>query len=144
MPGARPLAFALLAATAAAGCGSGATAPGPPTAEAPPPALASRPPQPGELVFKAEGSPKTFAPVALHGRYLARFAQYDPTDPGVDFAEQTSFVARLVPVGGGAPLRLFRRAAPAGETTVRAEGRYRVDVPFGDFPFAIRLTPRNG
>ena len=34
-----------------------------------------------------------------------------------------------------------RGAARTGERRVRADGRFRVEVSFGDFPWALRLTP---
>ena len=38
-------------------------------------------------------------------------------------------------------MRLFRAAARTGRRTVTLHGRFYLDVSFGDFPYAIRLTP---
>jgi hypothetical protein len=38
-------------------------------------------------------------------------------------------------------VRLFRAAARTGRREVTLRGRYFIDVSFGDFPYAIRLTP---
>ena len=70
-----------------------------------------------------------------------RFQQVAPEDPRLDFAAQTPFVAALLPEAGGAAVPLVRGAARTGERRVRADGRFRVEVSFGDFPWALRLTP---
>jgi hypothetical protein len=36
---------------------------------------------------------------------------------------------------------LFREAARTGRHEVRLRGRYTLDVSFGDYPYAIRITP---
>jgi hypothetical protein len=41
-------------------------------------------------------------------------------------------------------VRLFRAAARSGSRTVRLHGTYYVDASFGDYPFAIRLSPEQG
>jgi hypothetical protein len=38
-------------------------------------------------------------------------------------------------------VRLFRTARRAASTRVRLDGRYWLDVTFGDFPYVVRLTP---
>ena len=135
----------LLALVATAGCGGGSDAPAQtvPRAQA---ALARVPKQPGEIVVQGEASPASHGPFELHGTYVARFEQYAPEDPHMDFASQTPFVARLDPHAdrddAPAAVKLFARAARTGTATVRADGSLYVDVEFGDFPYAIRLTPK--
>ena len=70
-----------------------------------------------------------------------RFEQVAPEDPRLDFAAQTPFVAVLLPEAGGAGVPLARGAARAGERRTHVDGRFRVEVSFGDFPWALRLTP---
>ena len=73
-----------------------------------------------------------------------RFEQIAPEDPGLDFTTQTAFVAALdhrAEQDGPGSVRLFRAAARTGRRTVTASGRFFVDVSFGDYPYAIRLTP---
>ena len=108
------------------------------------PALAARPPAHGEILVRGAASPLTRGPYVFDGSYVVRFVQYEPSGDPVDFAQETSFVAALErPSTPGTPAaRLFRTAAPAGRTTVTLHGRYLVDVSFGDFPFAVRFTPR--
>jgi hypothetical protein len=137
------LAFAALAAAA---CGASGTAPGT-DAAAPPkarPALARTPARPGEVIVGGEASPASHGPFDLKGRYVVRFEQIAPEDPEMDFAAQTAFVATLdrrAEVDGPGSVRLFRAAARTGRRAVTLDGRYFVDVSFGDFPYAIRLTP---
>ena len=108
--------------------------------------LVRAPKQPGEVVVQGESSPQSHGPFDLHGTYVARFEQYAPEDPSLDFASQTPFVARLDPhaESDDAPgsVELFEQAARTGRVTVRADGRLYLDVEFGDFPYAIRLTPK--
>lgn len=109
-------------------------------------ALLRTPEQPGEVIVHGEASPADHGPFTLHGRYVARFEQYAPEDPGLDFAGETPFVARLVRPSGHGPgtrLRLFRTAAGRGRASVSATGSWRIEVAFGDFPYVIRLTPAN-
>jgi hypothetical protein len=108
------------------------------------PALARRPPAPGEIVVRGEASPATHGPFTFSGRYLVRFQQYAPEDPKLDFASQTPFSAALVrnegdPTGA---VKLFEAAAPSGRRELRIRGRYYVEVSFGDFPYVVRFTPR--
>jgi hypothetical protein len=142
-------ALVVLAALVAAGCGDGTVA-GERTATTPKvtPALAKTPAGPGEILVQGQASPATHGPYELSGTYIARFVQYAPEDPHLDFAGQTPFVARLDPHadgddGGRRTVALFEKAAAAGEATIRAKGRLYLDVEFGDFPYVIRLTPKS-
>ena len=124
-------------ASTPSGGGDGAT-----TAAAP--ALAKAPKRAGEIVVRGEASPASHGPFAFDGRYTVRFEQIAPEDPNLDFTGQTSFVAvldRRAQQEGASTKRLFRTAARTGRTHVTARGRYWIDVEFGDFPYAIRLTP---
>lgn len=104
--------------------------------------LASASSQAGEIVVKGEASPGEHGPFDLDGRYRVRFEQTAPEDPSIDFADETPFVARLMSPGDhGAGKRLFRAAAARGQRTLTLHGRYLIDVEFGDWPYAIRLTP---
>jgi hypothetical protein len=139
---------ALVAAAAAlvAGCGGGGVIDAPPARPtATPPAIVTRPAARGEIVVRAGVSPVTKGPYAFSGRYTVRFRQYAPEDPSVDFGEETSFTAALLPAGArgpaGAGTRLFEDAAASGTRRMRIDGRFLVDVAFGDWPFVIRFTP---
>ena len=79
-------------------------------------------------------------PFTLHGRYVARFEQYAPEDPKLDFGGETPFVAALVR-GRDTRKKLFRAAKAGGRTTITADGAWQIDVSFGDYPYVIRLTP---
>jgi hypothetical protein len=143
-----PTAIVLLVAAAggATACGGGASGgAGSSAAAGPPPARpALAPKRPGEIVVRADASPRSHGPFALDGRYVVRFEQIAPEDPELDFATQTAFVASLDhrPQHEGADsVRLFRAAARTGRRTVTVKGRWYLDVSFGDFPYAIRLTP---
>jgi hypothetical protein len=97
---------------------------------------------------RGEASPGTHGPYELSGTYVARFQQYAPEEPDLDFAGQTPFVARLDPHadrddGGRDTVRLFESAAGSGQVTIRAKDRLYLDVEFGDFPYVIRLTPKS-
>jgi hypothetical protein len=143
-----PPAIVLLVAAAAVAtaCGGASTGAGP-AATPPPaarPALARAPKRPGEIVVRADASPASHGPFALDGRYVARFEQIAPEDPELDFGAQTAFVATLDrkrQQEGDGTVRLFRAAARTGRRTVTLHGRWYLDVSFGDFPYAIRLTP---
>jgi hypothetical protein len=134
----------LVTAMLMASCGgddepSGTAAPAPVR-----PALAEAPKGPGEVIVRGEASPASHGPFRFDGRYTVRFEQIAPEDPGMDFAAQTPFVAsadRRAEVEDGGSVRLFGDAARAGETEVTLHGRLYIDVSFGDFPYAIRLTP---
>ena len=135
------------AAAVATACGGGRSPGGAGSAALPPPArlaLATAPKRPGEIVVRADASPASHGPFALDGRYVARFEQVAPEDPELDFATQTAFVASLdrkPEQDGAGSVRLFRAAARTGRRTVTLRGRFYLDVSFGDFPYAIRLTP---
>ena len=148
----RTLVVLLATAALATACAGGAGAPGQNTApgagnDAPPaarPALARAPKRPGEIVVQGDASPRSHGPFTLRGRYIVRFEQIAPEDPKLDFTTQTAFVAvldRRAQVEGGDTIRLFRSAARTGRGAITARGRYFIDVSFGDFPYAIRLTP---
>jgi hypothetical protein len=149
------LVSAALAALTIAACGSGSgssagSGAGAPDsgsaagAEAVRPALAAAPRRPGEIVVQGEASPATHGPYAFDGRYVVRFEQIAPEDPGLDFGGETAFVAdvtRQAGDQGAGTVRLFRAAARTGRRSVTLRGRLHVDVSFGDFPYAIRFTP---
>jgi hypothetical protein len=147
----RPTAIVLLVAAScgATACGadgpsSGSADSGAAAPRAARPALARAPKRPGEILVRAEASPASHGPFALDGRYVARFEQIAPEDPKLDFTAQTAFVATLdrrPEQEGAGSVRLFRAAARTGRRTVTLRGRWYLDVTFGDFPYAIRLTP---
>jgi hypothetical protein len=148
MPRRALLAILLVACIAGSGCGDGGTVAGqaPPTTRVTP-ELARKPEAQGEIVVRGEASPGSHGPYHLSGTYTARFEQYAPEDPDLDFAAQTPFTAHLDPhadsdTGARKAVPLFETAAHTGTATVRATGRLWIDVDFGDFPYVIRLTPR--
>jgi hypothetical protein len=108
------------------------------------PALARAPAKPGELVFHRESSPATHGPLQLDGTYLVRFEQFAPEDPNLDFSGQTPFTATLERRAGDprGAVKLFQSARSGGRRELRIHGRYVLDVSFGDFPYAVRFTPR--
>jgi hypothetical protein len=123
--------------TQAPGAGDGA----PPPAR---PALAEPAKRAGEILVQGQGSPASHGPFTLRGRYTVRFEQIAPEDPELDFTAQTAFVATLdrkAQQEDGDSIRLFRKAARTGRRDVKVDGRYFIDVSFGDYPYAIRLTP---
>jgi hypothetical protein len=149
---ARRTVLALLAAAAlASACGGGSSDGGPaPGASgdgapaAAKPALARAAQRPGEVLVQGQASPASHGPFTLRGRYVVRFEQIAPEDPRLDFAAQTPFVAALdrkAEQDGPGSVRLFRTAARTGRKEMRLSGRYFIDVSFGDFPYAVRLTP---
>lgn len=107
-------------------------------------ALARTPAKPGEFVFSGEASPATHGPLTLDGRYLVRFEQFAPENPNRDFSSQTPFTASLQRRAGdtSGEQKLFEAAARTGRRELRLSGRYVLDVSFGDFPYAVRFTPR--
>jgi hypothetical protein len=139
----------LLALVGVAGCGGTSAGPGTttvPTTAAEPP-LARTPAAPGEVLVRGEASPASHGPYRLKGRYLVRFEQYAPEDPRLDFAAQTAFVATLdrrPEQAGPGSVTLFEAAQRTGARRVRLDGRFFLDVGFGDFPYVIRLTPVSG
>ena len=133
-------AFGLLA-----GCGGDA-----PTRDRPPDpakstvALLQAPKRPGEVLVRGDLSPASHGPYAFDGRYVARFEQFAPEDPNVDFTAQTAFVATLdrrAEQDGPGSVALFHAARRTSRRTVTLHGRLFVDVSFGDFPYALRFTP---
>ncbi len=143
----RPSFAALLAVAALllSSCGGGAD-PSASTAAPPParPALAETAKRPGEILVQGQASPASHGPFELRGRYTARFEQIAPEDPELDFATQTPIVVmadRNAEQEDGRSVRLFHAAARTGEAQVTLRGRLYIDVSFGDFPYAIRLTP---
>jgi hypothetical protein len=146
LPGAIVLLVAAGAVVTACG-GSGGSSGGSSSAAPPPPgrpALARAPKRAGEIVVSAQLSPQSHGPFEFDGRYVARFEQIAPEDPELDFGTQTPFIAMLdrkQQQEGAGSVRLFRAAAKTGRRTVTLHGRWYLDVSFGDFPYAIRLTP---
>jgi hypothetical protein len=136
----------LLTGAVTAGCGSQGARPDPTTAggRRAGPALLQASRRPGEIVIRGDATPKTAGPYRLAGTYRARFEQYAPEDPRLDFSGETAFVADLERTEGVPAVRLFRAAARSGSRTVRLHGTYYVDASFGDYPFAIRLSPEHG
>lgn len=100
---------------------------------------------PGEIRVDGEYSPGSHGPFPFSGRYEVRFAQYAPEAPNRGFANQTPFVAELRDATDPRrkPLPLFHAAAERGARKITVDGRYLVEVPFGDFPYVIVFTPLN-
>jgi hypothetical protein len=138
-----PVAACLLVACGSDGWGP-ATATGPATPAASRPALASPPAKAGEHVFTGDSSPAEHGPIALDGDYVVRFEQIAPEDPKLDFSTQTAFTAELQRRAGdpSGAVRLFSAAHRTGRRELTIHGRYVLNVTFGDFPYAIRFTPR--
>lgn len=135
--------IALLVASLSAGCGEEA-AYAPQAPRLGDPALARQAKRPGEIVVRGESSPRTHGPFEFRGRYTVRFEQSAPEDPALDFSAQTSFVAgldRRPELQGSGSVRLFSAAKRSGRRRISVDGRFYVDVAFGDFPYAIRFTP---
>jgi hypothetical protein len=140
--------LALLAALAlVAGCGAeAAERERPPDPKQAKVALLQAPKRPGEVIVRGDLSPASHGPYAFDGRYVARFEQFAPEDPNLDFASQTAFVATLdrrAEQDGPGSVKLFEAAARTRRRTLALHGRLYVDVSFGDFPYAIRFTPVN-
>jgi hypothetical protein len=140
--------LALLAALAlVAGCGAeAAERERPPDPKQAKVALLEAPKRPGEIIVRGDLSPASHGPYAFDGRYVARFEQFAPEDPNLDFASQTAFVATLdrrAEQDGPGSVKLFEAAARTSRRTLALHGRLYVDVSFGDFPYAIRFTPVN-
>jgi hypothetical protein len=143
------LVCALLAGAGLAGCGGGGgatTATHPPAVTATAPALATRAAKPGEIVVRGEASPQSKGPFTFKGRYLVRFEQYAPENAKLDFGTQTPFSAALTrrPDDETGAIGLLQAAASTGRRELTIDGRYYVDVSFGDFPYVVRFTPRAG
>ena len=128
-----------------AGCGSeGAKPTKPPDPAKTKVALLQAPKRAGEVIVRGDLSPASHGPYAFDGRYVARFEQFAPEDANLDFTAQTAFVATLdrnAEQDGPGSVRLFHAARRTGRTTLTLHGRLFVDVSFGDFPYAIRITP---
>ena len=128
-----------------AGCGSEtATRTKPPDPAKAKVALLRAPKRAGEIIVRGDLSPASHGPYAFDGRYVVRFEQFAPEDPNVDFTAQTAFVATLdrnAEQDGPGSVRLFHAARRTGRKTLALHGRLFVDVSFGDFPYAMRITP---
>jgi hypothetical protein len=128
-----------------AGCGSdAATRTKPPDPAKARVALLQAPTRAGEIIVRGDLSPASHGPYAFDGRYVVRFEQFAPEDPHMDFTAQTAFVATLdrnAEQDGPGSVRLFRAARRTGRKALALHGRFFVDVSFGDFPYAIRITP---
>ena len=128
-----------------AGCGSQAATPTkPPDPAKAKVALLQAPKRAGEIIVRGDLSPTSHGPYAFDGRYKVRFEQFAPEDPNVDFTAQTAFVATLdrnAEEDGPGSVSLFHAARRTASRTLTLHGRLFVDVSFGDFPYAIRITP---
>jgi len=128
-----------------AGCGSEAATPTrPPDPAKAKVALLQAPKRAGEVIVRGDLSPASHGPYAFDGRYVVRFEQFAPEDPNVDFTAQTAFVATLdrnAEEDGPGSIGLFHAARRTGRKTLALHGKLFVDVSFGDFPYAIRITP---
>jgi hypothetical protein len=109
------------------------------------PALVRRAAAPGEIVVRGPASPATHGPYTFDGRYLVRFEQYAPENPGLDFAAETSFTATLTTREGDprGAIDLVQAATRKGRRELTIRGRYYVDISFGDYPYVMRFTPRS-
>jgi hypothetical protein len=140
----RPLSL-IAALVLLAGCGSEAAKPTrPPDPAKTKVALLQAPKRAGEIIVRGDLSPASHGPYAFDGRYVVRFEQFAPEDPHVDFTAQTAFVTtldRTAEQDGPGSVRLFHAARRTGRRTLTLHGRLFVDVSFGDFPYAIRITP---
>jgi len=137
-------AAALLVACGGGDSGSKSPAPTGPAAIKAAPALARTAAKAGEFLFTGQASPASYGPIDLDGRYLVRFEQVAPEDPKLDFTGQTPFEASLQKREGDSQgaVKLFSAASRTGRRELEIKGRYVLDIAFGDFPYAIRLTPR--
>jgi hypothetical protein len=140
-----PRLLLLAALVVLAGCDAEATKPSPPPSSAEATvALLQAPKRPGEVVIRGDLSPASHGPYAFDGRYVARFEQFAPENPNVDFTGQTAFVVTLdrrAQEEHAGSIKVFRSAQRTGRKVLTVHGRYHVDVTFGDFPYAIRFTP---
>ena len=128
-----------------AGCGSNAAKPTkPPDPAKAKVALLKAPKHAGEIIVRGDLSPASHGPYDFDGRYVARFEQFAPEDPNVDFTAQTAFVSTLdrnAEQDGPGSVKLFHAARRTGRKTLALHGKLFVDVSFGDFPYALRFTP---
>ena len=107
-------------------------------------ALSKAPQKAGEIVVSGEASPASHGPYEFNGAYNVSFEQHAPENP--DFSQATSFVASLdreAEITRGDSIALFEAARAEQTRTLRVEGRFFVDVSFGDYPYVIRFTPRD-
>jgi hypothetical protein len=129
---------AAVAIVALAGCGDGG-APGATVRTTP---AAQRSVQhAGTITARGDYAPAAHGPYALHGRYRVSFTQ---DGQGVDWAAEVPFTAHLetaVSAGPAQTIELFKQATPTGTTTVRADGRFRLVVDYGDSPYEIVIAP---
>jgi hypothetical protein len=133
-------------ATAVVACGGGAPAPAPEPTSTAVPALARAPKHAGEILIRGDVSPASHGPYDLRGVYTVRFQQYAPEDPKTDFTNATSFVAALdrrPEITGRDSVALFKASRRTQTRRLRIDGRFYVDVSFGDYPYVIRITPRD-
>ncbi|MGI8802112.1 MAG: hypothetical protein ACR2KV_08070 [Solirubrobacteraceae bacterium] len=142
-----PPAALALACVVLAGCGSSTAGAGGSRGPAPRaalPALASRPAAKGEILASGQASPSTQGPFTFSGRYLVRFEQFAPENAKLDFTTQTPFTATLTRSEGDSAgaITLFEHAGSSGQRQLDIHGRYYVEVAFGDYPYALRFTPR--
>lgn len=129
---------------ACGGGGGGSKAPSSTSTTASLPRLARKPARAGEIVFAGQSSPASYGPIKLDGTYVVRFEQFAPENPKQDFTNQTPFRATLERRSGvtKGSVRLFSAARRTGRKLFKLKGKYVIDVSFGDFPFAVRMTPR--
>ncbi len=95
-------------------------------------------------MVSGEASPASHGPYEFNGSYTVSFEQHAPENP--DFSDATSFVAALdreAEIPGGDSIALFEAARAKQTRTLDIEGRFFVDVSFGDYPYVIRFTPRD-
>ncbi len=126
-----------------AACGGSSPPPAAPTATSEA-ALSKAPKKAGEIVVSGEASPASHGPYEFRGSYTVSFEQHAPENP--DFSQETSFVAALdreAEITRGDSIALFEAARSKQTRTLRIDGRFYVDVSFGDYPYVIRFTPRD-
>lgn len=95
----------------------------------------------GAITVRGDYAPGEHGPYVLHGRYRVRFTQLGA---GVDFRDEVAFTAHLEErrtAGPGRTIRLFQRAAQSASRSIRADGRFRLVVDYGDSPYEVVLTP---
>lgn len=134
---------AALATAGVAGCG---TADPPAATVATTPTAQRSVQRAGTITVRGDYAPDEHGPYTLHGRYTVRFAQ---RGTGVDFRREVPFTAHLegarpAAAGPGRMIKLFQDASRTGATTIRADGRFRLLVDYGDSPYEIVLRPASG
>jgi hypothetical protein len=126
-----------------AACGGSTPPPAAPTATSEA-ALSEAPKKAGEILVSGEASPASHGPYDFSGSYTVSFEQHAPEKP--DFTQATSFVAALdreAEITRGDSIELFEASRAKQTRTLDIEGRYFVDVSFGDYPYVIRFTPQD-